>query len=58
MRLISCCFAFFFLWAAFFAGDILRVLAASAARFLGSTLSAPLPDVGRSRMCPTLDLTT
>ena len=57
MRLTSCSFAFFFLWAAFFAGGSLRVAAASAARFFGST-AVPPPLTGRSRMWPTLDFTT
>ena len=57
MRLTSCSLAFFFLWAAFFAGGSLRVAAASAARFFGST-AVPPPLTGRSRMWPTLDFTT
>jgi len=37
-------------------GSILRVIAAAAARALVST-ALPLPLVGKSRMCPTLDFT-
>ena len=40
----------------FSSGAILRVNAAAAARALVS-IALPLPLVGRSRMCPTLDLT-
>ena len=53
----SCSRPFFSLYLAFCSGDIFRVFAAWAARSFGSDEPELLPDVGRSRMCPTLDLT-
>src|SRR5690554_3619535 len=58
MRAISCWRAFFALWTTFSSGLSLRVLAASLARSAGSLLLLPVPETGRSRMCPTLDFTT
>ena len=57
MRATSCCLAFFFLCITFSSGFIFRVSAAAAALALAST-GLPLPLVGKSRICPTLDLTT
>src|SRR6056300_1080809 len=57
IRRTSCSRLFFSLYFAFCSGDIFRVFAAWAARSFGSDPLALLPDVGRSRICPTLDLT-
>ena len=54
MRLTNCALARFFLYVSRLAGLSALVLRASAARALAS---AGLLPVGKSRMCPTLDLT-